>query len=84
MVASKCFAGDGDVFAFAVACARRLRKIDGASWPEDVFSASHHVHDVGLQILVSGEWNRVFKLVVAAKLGETVFLSVFGVAGCLE
>ena len=84
VVAFERFARDGYVFAFAVAGARRLGKVSHTAMPQHIFLASHHAHDVRLEVLVAGKRNGILKLIIALNVGKAIFLPVFGVAGVFE
>ena len=71
--------GNGYVFAFAVAGARRLGKFVHSAGPKDALLAAYHALYVRFEVLIGGERQRVAEVVVTSYGREPIFLPVFGV-----
>ena len=75
VVPSQRLEGYGNVLVIAIASARRLRKVVASSWPQHIFLATHHAHNLRLQILVAVKWHSGGKLLIGAASREVIFSS---------
>ena len=73
VVPLETFARDGDILAATVARSRGLRKINAQAWPQFVFGAIDHAHNLRLQVLIAVQRQRRSKLAIGAYRREVIF-----------
>ena len=72
MVPAQRLGGDGNVLVVAVAGARGLREVEAAAGPQHVFLATHHAHDLRLQVFVAIKRHAGGKLLIGATSREVI------------